>query len=74
MNSYIKNKKVKDIKKTLDKCFTVAKKLSYVLDYKIIKDDNNNEIYELILNPDKFKRVKEIEAERKVMDQLKISF
>lgn len=74
MNSYIKNKKVKDIKKTLDKCFTVAKKLSYVLDYKIIKDDNNNETYELILNPDKFKRVKEIEAERKVMDQLKISF
>ncbi len=74
MNSYLKNKKIKDIKKALDKCFIVAKKLNYLLDYKIVPDEEKNDYYELILNPDKFKRVKEIEAERKVMDQLKISF
>ncbi|MFN8578220.1 MAG: hypothetical protein U0354_15390 [Candidatus Sericytochromatia bacterium] len=72
MNSYIKNKKIKDIKKALDKCFDVAKKLRYITEYKLISNENSNEIYEIILNPDKFKRVKEIEAERKTMDQLKL--
>lgn len=67
MEGFIKAKQTKRIRETLDKCYTIASQLGYLLDYKTI-NGSNLEIERLSLNPDKFKRVKEIDEERKKVE------
>lgn len=67
MESFINTKQVKRIKQTLEKCYKIASQLGYLLDYKTITGQNK-EVERLILNPDKFKRVKEIDEEIRMIE------
>lgn len=67
MESFIKAKQTKRIRQTLEKCYKIASELGYLLNYKTI-NGSNMEIEQLSLNPDKFKRVKEIDEERKKVE------
>lgn len=61
MDSYIKRRRTKRIRQTLNRCYEIAKQLGYLLDYRTIQGVTQ-EVEELTLNPEKFRKVKEIEA------------
>jgi len=67
MDSYIKNRKWRTIKKALHKCYKTAKELGYISEYKTIQGVTK-ELEEFTLNPEKFKRVEEIEREREQIE------
>lgn len=67
MEGFIKAKQTKRIKQSLEKCYKIASQLGYLINYQTIKG-SNMEIEQLSLNPDKFKRVKEIDEERKKVE------
>ena len=67
MESFINTKQIKRIKQTLEKCYKIATQLGYLLDHKTLYGQNK-EIERLVLNPDKFKRVKEIDEEIKKIE------
>ena len=64
MDNWIRTRNWKQIRGCLKKCYEIAKQLSYLLDYKTTQGATQ-EVEELILNPEKFKRVQEIESDRK---------
>lgn len=64
MESFINTKQVKRIKQTLEKCYKIAIQLGYLIEYKTIHGQNK-EVEKLVLNSDKFRRVKEIDEEIK---------
>lgn len=64
MDKLIKDYKTKKIKEELSKCYKIAQDLGYLSEYEtIVSESNNTTIEKLTLNPDKFKRVKEIDEE-----------
>ena len=67
MESFILTKQLKRVKQTLDKCYKIATQLGYLISYETIEGKNKT-IERLILNPDKFKRVKEIDEKIKKID------
>lgn len=67
MESYRKTKQYKRIRQILNKCYKTAKELGYLLNYSTIRGETK-ELDRLELNPDKFKRVKEIEAQQKEIE------
>ncbi|MBC7475951.1 MAG: hypothetical protein H7263_16840 [Candidatus Sericytochromatia bacterium] len=67
MEKMIEANKVKRIKQELVKCYKIAKQLGYLLDYETIMG-STIELERLVLNPDKFRRVKEINEEIKLIN------
>lgn len=73
MNKYLETKQLKRIRKELEKCYELAKQLGYLLDYNTITG-KTTELERLVLNPEKFRRIKEIDEEIKKIDsQIKVS-
>ncbi len=72
MNKYLETKQVKRIRKELEKCYDLAKQLGYLLEYETVSG-KTKELEKLVLNPDKFRRIKEIDEEIKKIDS-KIKF
>lgn len=64
MDKLIESRQSKRVKNELEKCYKIAKQLGYLLDYKTIMG-STMELEQLILNPQKFKRVNEIKEELK---------
>lgn len=62
MEKMIQEKRVSRVKTYLEKCYESAKKLDYLLEYSTVKG-TAKDIEKLVLNPEKFKRVKEINEE-----------
>lgn len=62
MEKMIQEKRVTRVKTYLEKCYESAKKLDYLLEYSTVKG-TAKDIEKLVLNPEKFKRVKEINEE-----------
>jgi hypothetical protein len=73
MDSWIKTRNWKLIRGRLKKCYETAKRLGYLLDYKTIQGATQ-ELEKLTLNPEKFRKVKEIEAERAGIKAQEASF
>lgn len=64
MDKLIESRQAKRVKNELEKCYKIAKQLGYLIDYKTIMG-STMELEQLILNPQKFKRVNEIKEELK---------
>lgn len=62
MDNLLKQGKATKIKQELKKCYEIAKQLGYLLEYETIKG-STMELEKLVLNKNKFKRVKEINEE-----------
>lgn len=73
MESFIKTKQVKRIKQNLEKCYSVAKQLGYIISSETISG-KTKEYEKLILNPDKFKKVKEIDQKIKTIESKEIKY
>lgn len=65
MESSIKAKQYKRIKENIDNCCQVASKLNYITEYNFINIDLDSETLCIKLNPDKFRRIKEIDEDRR---------
>jgi hypothetical protein len=72
MNKYLETNQTKRVRKELEKCYDIAQKLGYLLEYKTI-DGKTKELEQLVLNPEKFRRIKEIDEEIKMIDS-KVKF
>lgn len=67
MDSWLKRQQWKQIRGGLNKCYETAKQLGYLLDYKTAQG-NTKTVEELILNSEKYKKVKEIAEEIKQIE------
>ncbi|MFN4150939.1 MAG: hypothetical protein ACK4IX_08335, partial [Candidatus Sericytochromatia bacterium] len=67
MEKLVETQQVKRIKTELNKCYEVAKKLGYLIEYNPTTSSEQN-LERLILNPEKFKRVKEVNEEIKKIE------
>ena len=67
MDAYITTNQFKRIRQILNNCYKAARDLGYLLSYETIQG-KAGELERLGLNPEKFKRVKAIEEERKRLE------
>lgn len=65
MDAWIKNKQWKQIRGSLKKCYETAQSLGYLTGYEVDIAGKTTTLDRLILNPEKFRRMREIEEERK---------
>ena len=69
MDAWIKKKQWKQIRGSLKKCYETAKGLGYLNGYEIDIPGKTKTLDRLILNPEKFRRMREIDEQRKRLDQ-----
>jgi len=65
MNSWIETRNWKQIRGSLKKCYETAKELGYLTGYEMDIAGKTTALDRLTLNPEKFKRMRKIEEERK---------
>jgi hypothetical protein len=65
MDAWIKNKQWKQIRGSLKKCYQTSQSLGYLTAYQMDIADKTKTLDRLTLNPEKFRRMREIEKERK---------
>jgi hypothetical protein len=68
MNTWLKKKQWKQIRESLKKCYETAQKLGYLTGYEMDVKGKTTTLDRLILNPEKFRRMREIAEERKKLD------
>jgi len=68
MDAYIKTNQGKRIRQIIAKCYKVAKDLGYLLSYETVKGQTKD-LERLELNPEKFRRVREIAEERERLEE-----
>jgi hypothetical protein len=70
MDYWIKSRKWKNVRGSLNKSYKIAKDLGYLLDYKTVPGRTvPEEMEELTLNPEKFAKAIAIQEARKSMDR-----
>ncbi len=69
MDSYIKTRNWKKMRAAINNCYETATKLGYLNDFRIEQHGVTKEIDILILNPDKFHKIDEINKRREEIDQ-----
>lgn len=69
MDSYIKSRNWKKLRNSITSCYETAKKLGYLKDYKLDQEGKTKVIDMLILNPEKFQKIEEINKRRDEIEE-----
>lgn len=68
MDSYIKTRNWKKLRNSINNCYETAKLLGYLSEYSICQTGSTKEIDVLILNPEKFRKIEEINKRREEIE------